>query len=181
MADEDSSSSGSDFDLNEDEEEIDEPVPESWLGYSWYVVKKAGRKTHKGEKQVVFILYKFKLSSKGAAFGLSTSLSSSLSLLFLNSQLLHMSVAAFRLYSFSLLLLNFTAIVYVGEKLAWYLGITSPDWQYAIDIHEDMEREAKEEREAEERALKKQQEEVLKAMAQMEDANTDAENRTNSD
>ena len=92
-----------------------------------------------------------------------------------------MSVAAFRLYSFSLLLLNFTAIVYVGEKLAWYLGITSPDWQYAIDIYEDMEREAKEEREAEERALKKQQEEVLKAMAQMEDANTDAENRTNSD
>lgn len=82
MADEDSSSSGSDFDLNEDEEEIDEPVPESWLGYSWYVVKKAGRKTHKGEKQVVFILYKFKLSSKGAAFGLSTSLSSSLSLVF---------------------------------------------------------------------------------------------------
>lgn len=56
MADEDSSSSGSDFDLNEDEEEIDEPVPESWLGYSWYVVKRAGRKTHKGEKQVVFIL-----------------------------------------------------------------------------------------------------------------------------
>lgn len=92
-----------------------------------------------------------------------------------------MSVAAFRLYSFSLLLLNFTAIVYVGEKLAWYLGITSPDWQYAIDIYEDMEREAKEEREAEERALKKQQEEVFKAMAQMEDANTDAENRTNSD
>ena len=71
--------------------------------------------------------------------------------------------------------------MYVGEKLAWYLGITSPDWQYAIDIYEDMEREAKEEREAEERALKKQQEEVLKAMAQMEDANTDAENRTNSD
>lgn len=92
-----------------------------------------------------------------------------------------MSVAAFRLYSFSLLLLNFTAIVYVGEKLAWYLGITSPDWQYAIDIYEDMEREVKEEREAEERALKKQQEEVLKAMAQMEDANTDAENRTNGD
>lgn len=71
--------------------------------------------------------------------------------------------------------------MYVGEKLAWYLGITSPDWQYAIDIYEDMEQEAKEEREAEERALEKQQEEVLKAMAQMEDANTDAENRTNSD
>ena len=52
MADEEeSSSSGSDFDLNEDEEEIDEPVPESWVGYSWYTVKKAGRKTHKGENQ----------------------------------------------------------------------------------------------------------------------------------
>ena len=51
MADEeDSSSSGSDLDLNEDEEDIEEPVPESWLGYSWYVVKKAGKKTHKGEK-----------------------------------------------------------------------------------------------------------------------------------
>ena len=77
------------------------------------------------------------------------------------------------------MLLNSTAIVYVGEKLAWYLGITSPDWQYAIDIYEDMEREAKEEREAEERALKKQEEEVLKAMAQMEDADTETENRTN--
>jgi hypothetical protein len=76
------------------------------------------------------------------------------------------------------LLLNITAVVYVGEKLAWYLGITSPDWQYAIDIHEDLEREAKEEKEAEERALKKQQEEVLKAMAQMEDANAETENRT---
>lgn len=55
MADEeDSSSSGSDFDLNEDEEEIEEPVPESWLGYSWYVVKKAGRKTHKGETRISF-------------------------------------------------------------------------------------------------------------------------------
>ena len=141
MADEDSSSSGSDFDLNEDEEEIEEPAPESWLSYSWYVVKKAGRKTHKGEKIVAHPKYWY--------------------------------------VSFSLLLLNVTAIVYVGEKLAWYLGITSPDWQYAIDIYEDMEREAKEEREAEERALKKQQEEVLKAMAQMEDANTKTENRTN--
>ena len=64
-----------------------------------------------------------------------------------------------------------TAIVYVGETLAWYLGITSPDWQYAIDIYEDMEREAKEEKEAEERALKKQHEEVLRVMAQMEAAN----------
>ena len=85
-----------------------------------------------------------------------------------------------RLLSLSLCcFLTVTAIVYVGEKLAWYLGITSPDWQYAIDIHEDMEREAKEEREAEERALKKQQEEVLKAMAQMEDANSEIDNRTN--
>ena len=41
-----------------------------------------------------------------------------------------------------------------------------------------MEREAKEEREVEEKALKKQQEEVLKAMAQMEDANTETANRT---
>ena len=69
--------------------------------------------------------------------------------------------------------------MYVGEKLAWYLGITSPDWQYAIDIHEDMEREVREEKEAEERALKQQQEEVLKVMAKMEDANADTENRTN--
>lgn len=51
MAEEDdTSSSGSDLDLGDDEEEeIDEPVPESWLGYSWYVVRKAGRKTHKGK------------------------------------------------------------------------------------------------------------------------------------
>ena len=71
----------------------------------------------------------------------------------------------------------FIAIVYVGEKLAWYLGITSPDWQYAIDIYEDMEREAREEREAEEKALKEQQEEVLRVMTQMEDANTNTHER----
>ena len=70
------------------------------------------------------------------------------------------------------------AIVYVGEKLAWYLGITSPDWQYAIDIYEDMQREAREEKEAEERALREQQEEVARAMSQMEAANTDSEDRT---
>ena len=51
MADDnESSSSGSDFDLEEDEEEVDEPVPDSWLSYSWYVVRKTGRKTHKGEE-----------------------------------------------------------------------------------------------------------------------------------
>ena len=75
MADEeDSSSSGSDFDLNEDEEEIEEPVPESWLGYSWYVVKKAGRKTHKGEKTNGKSVYHSSLSIK-----LSSSISHSLS------------------------------------------------------------------------------------------------------
>ena len=53
MADEeDTSSSGSDYDLDEEEPEIDEPVPESWLGYSWYVVRKTGRKTHKGEQSL---------------------------------------------------------------------------------------------------------------------------------
>lgn len=57
MADqEESSSSGSDFDLDEEEEEVDEPVPETWLGYSWYVVRKAGRKTRKGGKFAVYIL-----------------------------------------------------------------------------------------------------------------------------
>lgn len=61
----------------------------------------------------------------------------------------------------------------MGEKLAWYLGITSPDWQYALDIHEDMQREAEEERVAEEKALKEQQEEVLRVMSQMEGGKPD--------
>ena len=57
MADEDeSSSSGSDFDFGEDEEdEVEEPVPESWLGYSWYVVRKTGRKTHKGKRTSILL------------------------------------------------------------------------------------------------------------------------------
>ena len=41
-----------------------------------------------------------------------------------------------------------------------------------------MQREAREEKEAEERALKEQQDEVAKAMSQMEAANTDSEDRT---
>ena len=51
--DNESSSSGSDFDFEEDEEEVDEPVPDTWLSYSWYVVRRAGKKTHKGEKYMV--------------------------------------------------------------------------------------------------------------------------------
>ena len=35
----------------------------------------------------------------------------------------------------------FTVIDYVGGKLAYFFGITSPDWQYAVDMHEDMKRE----------------------------------------
>lgn len=63
-----------------------------------------------------------------------------------------------------------TVINYLGEKLAYGLGITTPDWQYAIDLYEDLEREEREEREAEERALRQQQEEALKKMREMEDA-----------
>lgn len=62
---------------------------------------------------------------------------------------------------------------YVGEKLAYGLGITSPDWQYAIDIHEDLLEEEREEREAEERALKQQAEEAAKILKEMEDAKTE--------
>lgn len=61
-------------------------------------------------------------------------------------------------------------INYLGEKLAYGLGITTPDWQYALDIHEDMEREEREEREAEERALREQQEQVARKIKEMEDA-----------
>ncbi len=48
------------------------------------------------------------------------------------------------------------ALYYLGEKLAWELGITSPDWQYAIDIYKDMKAEEEEEREEEEQALRAQ-------------------------
>ena len=47
---------------------------------------------------------------------------------------------------------------YLGGKLAHIFGVTSPDWQFAIDIHEEMEREAREEVEAEEKALRHLQE-----------------------
>lgn len=63
-----------------------------------------------------------------------------------------------------------TGIHYFGEKLAYGLGITSPDWQYAIDIHEDLEHEEREEREAEEKALAEQCEKMAKIMKEMEDA-----------
>ncbi len=62
------------------------------------------------------------------------------------------------------------AVVYfLGEKLSYGLGITTPDWQYAIDIHEDLLREEQEEKEAEELALKEQKEEILQALKQMEE------------
>lgn len=44
----------------------------------------------------------------------------------------------------------------VGGFLANGLGITRPDWQYAIDIYEDTKREEEEERELEEEALRQQ-------------------------
>ena len=53
-----------------------------------------------------------------------------------------------------------SAAHYLGGKLAHLFGVTSPDWQFAIDIHEDMEQEAREEREEEERALRHLQESV---------------------
>ncbi len=59
-----------------------------------------------------------------------------------------------------------SAFYYVGEKLAWELGITSPDWQYAIDIHEDMKEEEEEEREEEERALRAQLERLRRLEGQ---------------
>ena len=61
-------------------------------------------------------------------------------------------------------------INYLGEKLAYGLGITTPDWQYAIDIYEDMQREEREEREAEEKALGEQREAALRKIREMEDA-----------
>lgn len=61
--------------------------------------------------------------------------------------------------------------------MAYGLGITTPDWQYAIDIYEDMEREEREEREAEERALKEQRKEIARKMKEMEDA-PEAQTRT---
>ena len=63
-----------------------------------------------------------------------------------------------------------SVIDYLGEKLAYGLGITTPDWQYAIDIYEDMEREEREEKEAEERALREQEALRTKALQDMEAA-----------
>ncbi|XP_019627532.1 PREDICTED: protein FAM177A1-like [Branchiostoma belcheri] len=40
---------------------------------------------------------------------------------------------------------------FLGEKLAWFFGITSPKYQYAIDEYERMQRQDKEEQEEAER------------------------------
>ncbi|XP_066282078.1 protein FAM177A1-like [Branchiostoma lanceolatum] len=40
---------------------------------------------------------------------------------------------------------------FLGEKLAWFFGITSPKYQYAIDEYERMKRQDKEEQEEAER------------------------------
>ncbi len=66
----------------------------------------------------------------------------------------------------------------VGDKLAWGLGITSPDWQYALDIHEDLLREAQEEREEEEKALKRQEQLVAQRLRTMESARTEQDTST---
>lgn len=36
---------------------------------------------------------------------------------------------------------HFSAADYLGEKLAWFFGITSPKYQYAIDEYEKMKAE----------------------------------------
>ena len=69
------------------------------------------------------------------------------------------------------MIVNHSVVIdYLGEKIAYGLGITTPDWQYAIDIHEDMEREEREEKEAEERALREQELILAKRIKEMEDA-----------
>ena len=65
-----------------------------------------------------------------------------------------------------------SVINYLGEKIAYGLGITTPDWQYAIDIYEDMQTEEQEEREAEEKALREQQKEVEARLKEMESGQT---------
>ncbi len=64
-----------------------------------------------------------------------------------------------------------------GDKLAWGLGITSPDWQYALDIHEDLLQEEQEEKEEEEKALERQEELVAQRLLALESAsaNTDVQ------
>lgn len=94
-------------------------APESWVGYSWYLVKKAGYGTYCGKNMIC-------LSSTCYTT-------------------VYVSVCS-------------SVAHYLGGKLAHLFGVTSPDWQYAIDIHEDMEREAREEREEEERAFRHLQE-----------------------
>ena len=70
-----------------------------------------------------------------------------------------------------------TVVYFLGGKLAYGFGITTPDWQYAIDIHEDILREEQDEKEAEERALQKQREEVLQALREMEEDDTNCQEK----
>ena len=67
------------------------------------------------------------------------------------------------------------AMHYLGEKLAWGFGITSPDWQYAIDYYEDLQEEERQEKEQEQRALREQQEEYLQRLRELEGQTTKEE------
>lgn len=64
------------------------------------------------------------------------------------------------------------ALHYIGEKLAYGLGITSPDWQYAIDLYDSLKQEEEEERTEEERALREEHRRRLERLRHLESAST---------
>ena len=68
--------------------------------------------------------------------------------------------------------LSSTALHYVGEKLAYGLGITSPDWQYAIDLYDTLKQEEEEEKREEEQAIREEQERRLERLRQLESTGT---------
>ena len=61
---------------------------------------------------------------------------------------------------------------YIGEKLAYGFGITSPDWQYAIDLYDSLKQEEEEERTEEERALREEHRRRLERLRHLESAST---------
>lgn len=138
MADE--SSDSSDSESTHSEPEVPEEPPKTWLGYSWYLVRKMARGTWSSKYNYC-----------------------------------HFYSITIQLHRHHMTPYLPTAIHVVGDKLAWGLGITSPDWQYALDIHEDLLREAQEEKQEEEKALKRQEELVAQRLRTMENASTDHE------
>jgi len=158
-------------------------VGQSWISYSWNFMSRIGRGTISGDIRIQGCLVLILVANFIGTLHDHTPYSQFSCSIFLNFSCYGCMVEQENIYLTSVRVKHFptcghvhalthTAIYYVGEKLAYGFGITTPDWQYAIDVYEDMKQEEQEEREEEERALQEQQRQLLQRMKEMEDQRT---------